>query len=316
MIKYIKALLIIAAILLDYSKSNAQHVGSIENFVISAQYLNSGKIKVTKTGGFTDIKYTVTFVRSYIPGTSNFSPFDMTVGITTPANNTTLNILNQPVRVTSKDFGSTSTRLEKEFTAHIDNSLLNENQPVNLTYALNGTSTPLRAYENRSYYPIFNWTDPVTEPGGGGGNKFPENDPRYIKPNVEFIAKLGQEIARNGEYVLVFGSDGNMVLYKENPYTVLWASSTVIEGGKLFFRNDGFVCILDPQGNVKWRANGDNNNAYPNCWWILQTDGNFVGYQSYRTAADGTVTPYGAAFAATGTANGKRSSHFGRLVIL
>ena len=48
-------------------------------------------------------------------------------------------------------------------------------------------------------------------------------------------------------------------------------------------------------------------------FWVLQDDGNFVGYESYITNPDGTIKPQGEVIGATGTAGGRRSSHYGIL---
>lgn len=116
-------------------------------------------------------------------------------------------------------------------------------------------------------------------------------------------------VATNGNYRMDFQADGNLVLYNgSNP---IWAS------GKLGSRNSS-VIFYDTGGlrtydisNVYWTASTNSGTSGP--IWVLQDDGNFVGYTGYSRDAQGNPVPNGNAFAGTSTAGGKKSGRSGRL---
>ncbi|MBB5637256.1 hypothetical protein HDF26_004489 [Pedobacter cryoconitis] len=144
-------------------------------------------------------------------------------------------------------------------------------------------------------------------------NPFPVNDQRYVKNPMRFIGE--NIVARNGIYQLRYQGDGNLVLYK-NGTEALWASGTANGPGKVeFTTSSGMIFINSPiASNNHWinRKGLQGGNPFPDSYWALQDDGNLVCYPSYRTAPDGTITPYGTALCATATA-GRKSPHFGEM---
>ncbi|EDM35338.1 hypothetical protein PBAL39_12750 [Pedobacter sp. BAL39] len=126
-------------------------------------------------------------------------------------------------------------------------------------------------------------------------------------------------IARTGQYTLRIETDGNLNLYKENgnnPATVLWTSNSPqsnASGAFVEFTKAGDVWCSKNGVNGYW---GSGTSA-PVPIWVLQYDGNFVGYQYWITEwlPDGSwrrVITAGP-FAATMTQGGQVSSRFGRL---
>lgn len=114
-------------------------------------------------------------------------------------------------------------------------------------------------------------------------------------------------ISNNGVYSLVLQTDGNLVLYKGS--TSLWTSGTQNSSVRVltfetFDPNRGTMMLKSNGGNqIYWNANVQFVPGASVSWyWILQDDGNFV---RYSTPNNSTV--------ATGTANGKKSSHNHRI---
>lgn len=117
-------------------------------------------------------------------------------------------------------------------------------------------------------------------------------------------------ILTNGQYHLEFHGDGNLVLY--NNSTAIWASGKTNAGAsdnRVVFQTNGWVRSYNAWNYNYW-------NAYlfggSNVIWVLQSDGNFVGYDHYTINGffpNQSVTIDGYPFAATGTAGGKKSNH-------
>jgi len=144
-----------------------------------------------------------------------------------------------------------------------------------------------------------------------------------------YTKKMG-EIARsrNGLFSVIYQADGNLVLYKrESPSgniipDALWATnayelSPVIPVGwglpaaVTVFQDDGNIVCKSDLGDIYWASNklpGTGTRPI----WILQNDGNFVGYRNWTSDTNGIVIT-GTPFAATFTDGGRKSSVFGKV---
>lgn len=294
-----KLMFTILPILLIVCSINSAKAGvSISSFIIPSQYLNSSQQFVPSTTG------------AATPFTANFTLIK--------AGDSYNTVVVSLILVTSTSRTTISTTTPVYYDGDWINSPLWQSSISGILPA--GTTTGNIYLQTICYngdtqgttvstitsYPIYHPTS------SGGSNVFPVGDPRYIKPGITFNAGIN-EIAVNGTYHLDFQSDGNLVLYKDG-YYVLWAADiSNAPGATLEFRTDGIVRIFNSSGKIIWTANKNVTDAYPNCYWVLQGDGNFVGYQSYRTAADGTITSYGSAIGATNTVGGNRSKTYGKL---
>jgi len=144
------------------------------------------------------------------------------------------------------------------------------------------------------------------------------------------LTNNGNEIARsnNGLYSMLFQDDGNLVLYRRNSQNgnidyqnPLWAANSLPPFSPgLGFRqinfapNGNVICFAGP--NAYW-ASGTATSG-PNLIWMLQDDGNFVGYSNHRRVSLNPITVIeflGPAFAATNTQTGRKSPTFGSLYI-
>jgi len=172
-------------------------------------------------------------------------------------------------------------------------------------------------------------------------NSFEENVPKvsYIwtgpagyntyAPLVKGVYPSDMELARsnNGLYSLYFQQDGNLVLYKRisqngplNP-NALWASNVQAPGypgaptpWHINFAADGNILCYIGTNNFYWVSGITTTGS--NIVWMLQDDGNFVGYSNHRILP---VTPtaievLGPAFASTNTYGGIKSPNFGSLL--
>lgn len=137
-----------------------------------------------------------------------------------------------------------------------------------------------------------------------------EYNKRFIYGYSSFDARNGTKtIASNGNYRLDFQSDANLVLY--NGSTALWNSRTAgREGGglDLVFSINGAISLTHFNGRwwsgSLWTAD--------RAIWVLQDDGNFVGYSDY-TMVGNYITAMGHVLGSTNTAGGKVSNRNGRL---
>ena len=149
---------------------------------------------------------------------------------------------------------------------------------------------------------------------GDGGDTSPHKNAAIGPYLVRQIA-----LSNNNIYSLYFQMDGNLVLYKTvgGVSTALWASeNTVINNGpggsRVTFQADGNIVHILSNSNplVTWAA---NKFGGPNPIWILQDDGNLVGYSNHTLGYNNVVTITGTSFGTTGTQGGNKSSHFGKI---
>lgn len=120
----------------------------------------------------------------------------------------------------------------------------------------------------------------------------------------------------NNIYSLYYQSDGNLVLEKGS--LVTWASNAIDNSAVIFpisqpkvnFQTDGNIVCTRSNGNVYWAA---NVNGSPKPIWILQDDGNFVGYKNYAIST--TIANYiiilDGPFGSTDTQYSGVSTYFG-----
>lgn len=141
--------------------------------------------------------------------------------------------------------------------------------------------------------------------------------------------KANYEVARsiNGLYSVFFQGDGNLVLYKRSSpngpviFDALWATNAYdsslytgsdpwnVHPATVQFQDDGNIVCRTPNNNVYWAS---NLTSGPKPIWIIQDDGNFVGYSNVSiNVANNTFTIQGGAFGATFTDGGRKSNNFG-----
>jgi cell division septation protein DedD len=83
--------------------------------------------------------------------------------------------------------------------------------------------------------------------------------------------------SNNGQYWLVYQTDGNLVLYNVNR-TPLWSSGTAgTSPGHVNMQNDGNLVIYDGSGAPVWSSGTWGNSA---ARAVVQDDGNFVVYDA------------------------------------
>lgn len=125
------------------------------------------------------------------------------------------------------------------------------------------------------------------------------------------VFNTGATVARNGSYRLEFQPDGNLVLY--NGTNPLWASGKKRGNNstQVRFYDYGVGCY---EGSTRYWWSGLPTN-YIKAVWILQDDGNFVGYSSYKTDSNGVIFKADGAssIGATMTQGGIKSNRSGRL---
>ena len=150
------------------------------------------------------------------------------------------------------------------------------------------------------------------------------NDPTLHPNAASFNYKIATEVARseNGLYSVFFQADGNLVLYKRSSANgpigaALWATNYYLPHADPSNSNVPPVTTFQTDGNIICR--GLTNNIYwtsgytsgPSAIWILQDDGNFVGYSNFIKGSTFIIT--GSPFASTATDGGKFSKFFGRM---
>lgn len=154
-------------------------------------------------------------------------------------------------------------------------------------------------------------------PGGGGGGGTPPADNEYNKRFIvgtRTISTNGQNVVvvKNDNYHLDFQIDGNLVLYKNN-YTVLWASDTQGNSGSRIIFDGGDINLFSGSNYPYWTKDLDGFKLYENYVWVIQDDGNFVGYTDHSVDAKGNIVPSGSVIGSTNTQGGQVSYRFGKL---
>ncbi|WCT13579.1 hypothetical protein [Mucilaginibacter jinjuensis] len=98
--------------------------------------------------------------------------------------------------------------------------------------------------------------------------------------------------SNNGQYTFWYQGDGNLVLYN-SAHVGLWNSGTIVSNpGSVTFDIMGEITCRTSTGQVYWKTSynwnglpcnptdpGSVNGPDHSCFqWVLQDDGNFVGY--------------------------------------
>lgn len=82
----------------------------------------------------------------------------------------------------------------------------------------------------------------------------------------------------SGRLELDFQPDGNVVLYRTDNHTPLWATGTNgHQSDRLTMQQDGNLVLYQQGGMAVWASH--TNGAGADCYAILQDDGNFVIYK-------------------------------------
>jgi len=118
----------------------------------------------------------------------------------------------------------------------------------------------------------------------------------------------GQNILVHNQYRLTFQGDKNLVLY--NNSTAIWSSGVHSSADRVEFWPGGYVYKLG-YTSLLWNAQVFCGSS--NIVWVLQSDGNFVGYDGYTTQGVGAlldplIVVNGNPFAASGTAGGVKNN--------
>lgn len=182
---------------------------------------------------------------------------------------------------------------------------------VILRYQLFEGSTSAGIFPSGTEYEV---TTVVIPPSNPAVRPIVPNTPynkRFLVPAKTFTNANGTvTVASNGSYRVDFQTDANLVLYNGN--TPLWASRKTAGGVSTLY--------VDANGNLRvWKSgtvwDGYIELSYLNniSIWVLQDDGNFVGYKSYTVDPQGNVIITGEPFGATMTQGGRKSNRSGRL---
>lgn len=91
------------------------------------------------------------------------------------------------------------------------------------------------------------------------------------------VLSAGQVITSdNGQFRLIYQSDGNLVLYDHRNQTALWSTNTAgTTVGQAIMQSDGNFVLYDGDGDARW-ASGTSGN--PKAYLLVQNDGNIVVY--------------------------------------
>lgn len=105
--------------------------------------------------------------------------------------------------------------------------------------------------------------------------------------------KPGQNLSRNetlislnGRYELIMQNDGNLVLYRTECRTALWATNTHnTDCNRAVMQTDGNFVVYHEGEQAAWDSKTHGN---PGSWLVLQDDGNLVVYKPQPVWASGT----------------------------
>ncbi|WAC42298.1 hypothetical protein [Pedobacter sp. SL55] len=171
--------------------------------------------------------------------------------------------------------------------------------------------------QSESYYPVGTELELNSSSIVSGKTSYINQSP-YL-PGLHQEAALGTYnkgtlIAKslNSVYSLYYQLDGNLVL--TNGSTVLWAANeNYFSSATVKFQHDGNIVCHRWDGSIYWSAgvNGGTQSI-----WVVQDDGNLVGYEAWTSGYPSKVVSTGPPFASTNTAGGNVSSYFGRVRIL
>jgi hypothetical protein len=115
---------------------------------------------------------------------------------------------------------------------------------------------------------VYNWSE---------NKENQETEKDSLNPG-EFLTP-GQFLeSSNGQFQVIYQTDGNFVVYRTRDKQPLWSSNT---NGKpawrCYMQGDGNLAVYQSQGQSVWASNTDGKG---NCKLIIQDDGNLVIYTS------------------------------------
>jgi hypothetical protein len=92
----------------------------------------------------------------------------------------------------------------------------------------------------------------------------------------------------NGQFQVIYQTDGNFVVYRTRDKHPLWASNTNGQPAwRCYMQGDGNLVAYKSQGQPVWASNTDGKG---NCQLIMQDDGNLVIYTSGHSPVWSTGT--------------------------
>jgi cell wall-associated NlpC family hydrolase len=125
-----------------------------------------------------------------------------------------------------------------------------------------------RGFTHGALVPGVNYAPPAPPPAPGPA-------PGVLTPGT--VLGPDQSVTSpSGSHVLVYQRDGNLVLYRVNPWRALWSSGTPFGlPGFAAMQPDGNFVIYGCLGAAAWST---KTQGRPNAWAAVQDDGNFVIY--------------------------------------
>lgn len=300
-----KLMFIFTAISIFCTSGLKASVGLV-SFAISSDNLDNGSIYINpSTGG--DFKFAVRLTRNLLPG-SGINWEDGTCAVTAVMQiGGTYQDISTPVTISNSDWAEGSYT-KGDILATVGPQASYGNVALKIYYY----NTAQQGWSTIYSSTIFSVTTTRSQ------STLPNTafNMRYIIPgqadrSVFYSANGNNIVAQNGTYHLDFQADGNLVLYKDG-YYVLWAANTSGNpGARLYFGYGGTGLVqIDHIPETWWYP---KNSGGSRAIWMLQSDGNFVGYTNYRIETNGSVTITGSVFGSTNTQGGQRSNRYATL---
>lgn len=90
-------------------------------------------------------------------------------------------------------------------------------------------------------------------PGGGTGGRLAADERLYAGDSVA---------SQNGEYRLIYQTDGNLVVYRQHDGIPMWHSNTGgTSPGEAVMQGDGNLVVYDGGGTPRWHSATDGNGG-------------------------------------------------------
>lgn len=171
-----------------------------------------------------------------------------------------------------------------------------------------GSKSVLTQYSKFSFQTV---PPPVVAPPGTVDWNNPANAKFIpVSQSSRNVFYAGTTVRRNGNFHLEFQTDGNLVLY--NGTTPIWASRKTRGNNntRVLFDSSGIGCY---EGTTRYYFDSLSGWARPAAVWVLQDDGNFVCYTSYKIDSNGVIYELSYPVGATMTQGGQKSNRSGRI---